>query len=144
MWIINHVYNILLPSLIIILSISVVLFNNPIYSLLALIIVFFQMVILLLSIQVEFLSMIFLIIYIGAISILFLFVIMMFNLKELQTAAKPHNFTISAYIFLFFFGPKFYFIINNVIQKHLLYHQTIANEWDFFEEEVFTDFNINK
>jgi NADH:ubiquinone oxidoreductase subunit 6 (subunit J) len=39
-----------------------------------------------LSIRVEFLSMILLIVYIGAIAILFLFVIMLLNLKDPQTA----------------------------------------------------------
>ncbi len=55
------------------------------------------MVLVLLSIKIEFLAMIFLIIYIGAISILFLFVIMMFNLKDLDQVAKPRNFYYSIY-----------------------------------------------
>lgn len=55
------------------------------------------MVLVLLSIKIEFLAMIFLIIYIGAISILFLFVIMMFNLKDLDHISKPKNFYYSVY-----------------------------------------------
>lgn len=58
--------------------------RTPIYSLLSLIILFMHVVVLLLTIGVEFLGLIFLIIYVGAIAILFLFVIMLFRLKDLQ------------------------------------------------------------
>ena len=85
------------PAALLFLSVSVILFNNPIYSLISLILVFFNMFIVLLSIKVEFLAMIFLIIYIGAISILFLFVIMMFNLKDLHRIKKPETFYYSIY-----------------------------------------------
>jgi len=62
------------------------LFNkNPIYALLSLIMVFFNAIVLLLTLKIEFLALTFLIIYVGAIAILFLFVIMMFNLKKLQS-----------------------------------------------------------
>lgn len=117
-------YNYVLPTLLIILSIAVILFNNPIYSLLSLISVFFTMVIFLISIKVEFLAMIFLIIYIGAISILFLFVIMMFNLKNLNTEPTPTSFYFSSYFYIFFILPKFYFIVCNHIENHI-------NNFDF-------------
>lgn len=81
-------YLYLIPTFVITLSIGVMVSANPIYSLLALMAVFFHMVAILLSAKLEFLAMIFLIIYIGAISILFLFVIMMFNLKVLS---KPET-----------------------------------------------------
>lgn len=58
--------------------------KNPIYSLLSLIAVFLNSIILLLTLKIEFLALSFLIIYVGAIAILFLFVLMMFNLKKLQ------------------------------------------------------------
>lgn len=73
-----------LPITIILLSGLVILNTNPVYSLICLILVFFSAVIFLLSINVNFLAMIYLIIYIGAIAILFLFVIMMFNLRTLK------------------------------------------------------------
>jgi NADH:ubiquinone oxidoreductase subunit 6 (subunit J) len=103
-----------------VLSVSVVLFANPIYSLLALIMVFFSMALLFLSIKIEFLAMIFLIIYIGAISILFLFVIMMFNLKDLQKVEKPLTFYYSAYFFISLLLTKFYFIVTHEITNLVL------------------------
>lgn len=73
-----------LPTVIIFLSGLVVLNTNPIYSLASLILVFFSAAVFLLSLKINFLAMIYLIIYIGAIAILFLFVIMMFNLRNLK------------------------------------------------------------
>jgi NADH:ubiquinone oxidoreductase subunit 6 (subunit J) len=70
--------------------------SNPVYALICLILVFFSTALFLLSIKVNFLAMIYLIIYIGAIAILFLFVIMMFNLREL----KQQSTTVNDYSFL--------------------------------------------
>jgi NADH-ubiquinone oxidoreductase chain 6 len=115
----HNLYNYILPASIIMLSISVILFNNPIYSLLALISVFLGMVLFLISLKVEFLAMIFLIIYIGAISILFLFVIMMFNLKTLEHVAKPKSFYFSTHIYLLLIAPKFYYIVCHNLNKYI-------------------------
>lgn len=73
-------------------SLLVIVSKNPIYALLSLITVFFSIIIILIILNVEFLALIFLIIYIGAIAILFLFVIMMFNLKNLQTQENAEGF----------------------------------------------------
>ena len=69
------------------LATGVILVRSPINALFCLIGVFISSILLLLSIRVEFLSMILLIVYIGAIAILFLFVIMLLNLKDPQTAS---------------------------------------------------------
>jgi len=66
------------------LSSLVFIVYNPIYALISLICLFLTAAFFLIAIGAEFLGMIYLIIYIGAIAILFLFVIMMFNLRELQ------------------------------------------------------------
>jgi len=97
--------------MILILSLLVVLLSNPIYALVSLIIVFFGTALFLLSINVNFLAMIYLIIYIGAIAILFLFVIMMFNLRQLEQQNKMVNdFTSRGISFslYFFILSKFY------------------------------------
>jgi NADH-ubiquinone/plastoquinone oxidoreductase chain 6 len=85
-------YKYLLPASTIIFSVLVIALSNPIYALLCLIVVFINIVLLLLSVKVEFLAMLYLIIYLGAIAILFLFVIMMFNFKELQINTTKENF----------------------------------------------------
>lgn len=78
----HQLHNILL----IILTIStffVFLSQNPIQSILYLVLTFSSAAGLLILIHVEFLGLLFLIIYVGAIAILFLFVIMMINVKNL-------------------------------------------------------------
>jgi len=74
----------------IIASFCILTNKNPIYALLSLIAIFFNAIVLLLTLKIEFLALTFLIIYVGAIAILFLFVIMMFNLKKLQSV-KVHG-----------------------------------------------------
>lgn len=93
-----------LPTAILFLSILVITLSNPIYALICLILVFFSAVLFLLSINVNFLAMIYLIIYIGAIAILFLFVIMMFNLKELnQQVTKINDYSFLSVSFNLYF-----------------------------------------
>jgi NADH:ubiquinone oxidoreductase subunit 6 (subunit J) len=67
--------------LIIIMALLVVSSYNPIHSLFFLILVFIFSSFVFFFCQLEFFALIFLIIYIGAILVLFLFVIMMLNLK---------------------------------------------------------------
>lgn len=55
--------------------------KNPVHSILYLVLVFFNASGLLLLIKVEFLAMIFLVVYVGAIAVLFLFVVMMLNIR---------------------------------------------------------------
>jgi NADH-quinone oxidoreductase subunit J len=55
--------------------------RNPIHSVLSLISVFLLSAILLICLEVEFLAFSFVIVYVGAIAILFLFVVMMLDIK---------------------------------------------------------------
>jgi NADH:ubiquinone oxidoreductase subunit 6 (subunit J) len=70
------------------LGVGVSQFFNPVFCLIALIGVFLFAVIFFIIIGAEFLALVFLIVYVGAIAILFLFVIMLLNVKELATAAR--------------------------------------------------------
>lgn len=70
--------------LILITSLLVILSKNPVQSVLFLVLVFFFSSLLLLLLGAEFLSILLVIIYVGAISILFLFVVMMLNLKVVE------------------------------------------------------------
>jgi NADH-quinone oxidoreductase subunit J len=63
------------------MALLVVSAYNPIHSLFFLILVFLFSSLIFFFLQLEFFALIFLIIYIGAILVLFLFVIMMLNLK---------------------------------------------------------------
>ena len=71
----------ILVSLCFISSFMVVFSKNPIFSVLFLILSFCIISSILLLLEVEYLPLIFLVIYVGAVAVLFLFVIMMLNLK---------------------------------------------------------------
>jgi len=62
-------------------SFFVISSRNPIHSVLSLISVFLLSAILLLCLEVEFIALSFIIVYVGAIAILFLFVVMMLDIK---------------------------------------------------------------
>ena len=63
-------------------SIMVIVSRNTVYSVFFLILVFVSISILFIMIGAEFLGMIMLIVYVGAVSVLFLFVVMMLNITE--------------------------------------------------------------
>lgn len=71
-------------SVAIISAIMVISAKNPIHSILSLILVFCNAAGLFILLEVEFLAMIFLVVYVGAIAILFLFVVMMLNIKLIE------------------------------------------------------------
>jgi NADH-quinone oxidoreductase subunit J len=71
----------MLEILIIISTISVITSKNPVHSILFLILVFLNTAILLISHGIDFLGIFIIIVYVGAITILFLFVLMMLNIK---------------------------------------------------------------
>jgi NADH:ubiquinone oxidoreductase subunit 6 (subunit J) len=62
-------------------AVMVIASKNPIHSVVFLILVFCNATGLLLLLKIEFIAMMFLIIYVGAIAVLFLFVVMMLNIK---------------------------------------------------------------
>jgi NADH-quinone oxidoreductase subunit J len=65
-------------------SIMVIGFKNPVHSVFYLIVTFCISACLLLTLTVDFLSIIFIVVYVGAIAVLFLFVVMMLNIKYVQ------------------------------------------------------------
>lgn len=71
----------LFSTLAIISSIFVIGSRNAIYSVLFLVLVFFNVAALLLLLEAEFLALLFLVVYVGAIAVLFLFVVMMLNIR---------------------------------------------------------------
>ena len=76
-------------SLITVFSAAMVIISrNTVYSVFFLILVFVSVSILFIMIGAEFLGMIMLIVYVGAVAVLFLFVVMMLNIKE-QIMKRP-------------------------------------------------------
>lgn len=71
----------LFASIALISAIMVIGAQNPIHSVIFLILVFCNSTGLLILLKIEFIALMFLIIYVGAIAVLFLFVVMMLNIK---------------------------------------------------------------
>ncbi len=70
------------------LSLLVVTRKNPVHSILCMMVLFLHMAGLYLFLNAEFLAAVQIIVYAGAIMVLFLFVIMLLNLKNEETVAK--------------------------------------------------------
>jgi len=86
-------------------SFFVISSRNPIHSVLSLISVFLLSAILLLCLEVEFLALSFIIVYVGAIAILFLFIVMMLDIKIGDDSFDVLKFGPLSYFvsFIFFF-----------------------------------------
>ena len=94
--------------------------KNPVYSVLFLILVFCNSAGLLLLLNLDFFALIFLIVYVGAIAVLFLFVVLMLNIKLTEVHESIfHYLPIGGFVgFIFFL--EFYFLFNQeIVPLHL-------------------------
>lgn len=88
------------------MGLFIILTNNPVHSILALVLIFFLNSCLSVALGVEFLALLILIVYVGAISVLFLFVIMLLNIRvlELNSSLVKYWWLGVLYSFFFFFN----------------------------------------
>jgi NADH-quinone oxidoreductase subunit J len=113
-------------SLILLLAaLGVVLSKNPVHSIFFLILVFMLGSSLLFFLDLEFLAFIFVIIYVGAIAVLFLFIIMMLNVKLVELKSFFYTYLPVGVFVLTIFFLEFFFFINfsadNTFQVGLYY-----------------------
>lgn len=103
----------LLELIIIITTVAVISAKNPVHSTLFLVLVFLNTAMLLISKGIDFLGIFIIIVYVGAIAILFLFVVMMLNIKLTEWGTEsslkylPIGFFFGV-LFLFIFGVAFF------------------------------------
>lgn len=95
--------------------------ENPVHSILLLILTFFNVSIILFFFKCEFLALLFIIVYVGAIAILFLFVVMMLNVKVFKS--KDFSYFLSSYLFFIFLS----YILNKFL-GFCFYNSTILTE----------------
>ena len=69
-------------AVIVLTAVLVVAFRNPIYSVIALLVMFFHVAGLFVTLHAEFLAAVQIVVYAGAILVLYLFVVMLLNLKQ--------------------------------------------------------------
>ena len=75
-------------SILVLTSLGVILFKNPVYSAISLILSFITSAALWLLLQAEFLAIILILVYVGAVMVLFLFVVMMLNIDDVMRTSK--------------------------------------------------------
>ncbi len=80
----NNEFFIFISIVMLLTAFMVISTNNPIYSIFFLILMFAWLALILLNLGIEFLAMLLLIVYIGAIAVLFLFVVMLLNIRIVE------------------------------------------------------------
>jgi NADH-quinone oxidoreductase subunit J len=116
-----------LCSLLILSGLWVSVSLNPIESVLFLILAFCNTAAILFIFNVEFLGLLFIIIYVGAVAVLFLFIIMMLNIKNQDNSVLNVSYVKSIYdkvkffIFSFFVIALFLFLQNTFQQDTFLF-----------------------
>jgi len=118
-------------SLTIISTIMVISAKNPIHSVLFLILVFCNSAGLLMLLGVEFLGIIFIIVYVGAIAILFLFVVMMLNIKLVELNENTLRYLpIGSLIGLIFLFQMFIVLDKDLAPLSNVYTDITLYNWD--------------
>ena len=75
-------------SILVLTSLGVILFKNPVYSAISLILSFITSAALWLLLQAEFLAIVLILVYVGAVMVLFLFVVMMLNIDDVMRTSR--------------------------------------------------------
>jgi len=123
----------LLVWIIPIFSILVITSKNPVFSVLYLIAVFLGVAVYLVAVGVPYIGLVYLIVYIGAIAILFLFVIIILNLRLSELFDWGLNFTKNLPLGTLF-GLLFFFVFYSILPQTLL---LLKNSYsNFYYENV--------
>ena len=118
----------------ILLGIFIIITKNPIISVLYLILLFSSISCYLILIGVNFIGISYLLVYVGAVSILFLFILMLINIRVSELINDTNNNTPLAIIAIIIFFVPFNLLLpdksglNNVSEGAILY--TTSNNWD--------------
>lgn len=129
----------------IISSIMVIGFKNPVHSVFSLILTFCISSCLLLAINIDFLAIIFIVVYVGAIAVLFLFVVMMLNIKLVQFTESIIRYIPFGIILCIIFVNEIYFInlkfnIINDIQNDWINYFKYSDSIILIGEILYTNF----
>lgn len=115
----------------IIFSIFILISKNPIISVLFLIGLFFCIAIYLISIGLEFIGLSYILVYVGAVSILFLFILMLINIRISELLSDNNNYLPLALLTL---TLLFTILGNNVpyveIEDSKNLNYVTSNKWD--------------
>jgi NADH:ubiquinone oxidoreductase subunit 6 (subunit J) len=110
-------------SLVLVSGIMVIQSRNPVHSVLFLILVFFNAAGLLILLGLDFFAMIFLVVYVGAIAVLFLFVVMMLNIKLAEINEKKLRYLPIGGLLGILFLFEIFLIVDNDLVACLFFNQ---------------------
>jgi|TARA_B110000902_G_C14075847_1_gene501121 NADH-quinone oxidoreductase subunit J len=115
-------------------SIFVILSQNPVHSVLFLIAAFCNASGILFLFNAEFLGLIFIIVYVGAIAVLFLFVVMMLNVKVFSS----NNFLYSPLVFLggFVLMLQIFLVLEKTFSNNNFAETSIAYNFDNYLDNL--------
>ena len=131
----------ILSFFIILCSIFVIISKNPIISVLFLIGLFLNVAFYLIILGINFIGLSYLIVYIGAVSILFLFILMLINIRISELQNNTNNSTILALLIGIFFNyslflllPYHIVILNNKYNNYLnnLFQNIFWNNYNYY------------
>ena len=132
----------LFSSFALISGVMVIQAKNPVHSVLFLILVFFNSAGLLIMLGLDFFAMVFLVVYVGAIAVLFLFVVMMLNIKLSQINEKRLRYLPIGGLLGILFLLEIFVIVDNDLIPQLSYKNenlslSIAfTPWPFMKESL--------
>ena len=127
----------LFSSFALISGIMVIQAKNPVHSVLFLILVFFNSAGQLIMLSLDFFAMIFLVVYVGAIAVLFLFVVMMLNIKVAEINEKKLRYLPIGGLLAFLFLLEIFVIVDNdLIPIFQLNSLTPFTQWAFMKESL--------
>lgn len=127
----------------IICGFSLIFVKNPVHSVLFLILVFVNISGLLILLQTDFLALLFLLVYIGAIAVLFLFIVMMLNIKLTETNQYFLNFEFYCiYVTSFVLFSLICYFTFSTIHTFSLYRNSEYLD-QFVSLNQISDFKIN-
>ena len=134
---INYIH-IFFLIILLISSFFLIILKNPVYSVLLLILSFFCSASIVILFGVDFMGILFLIVYVGAIAVLFLFVVMMLDLK-LDPVKTKNFFFFLIFVTSFFFFVCFYELdFGSLFQKKFIVDNSFFNILDsFFNIDIF-------
>jgi len=110
-------------------AIFVIYSKNTVYSVFFLILVFINMTGLLLVAEVEFLAIMLIIIYVGAITVLFLFVVMMLDIKKMDIKNNNYGYLPIIFLICFIFFLEIFTIFSKSFTSYQYFiHKNLAME----------------
>jgi NADH-quinone oxidoreductase subunit J len=119
----------------------VIMVQNSVYSILFLVLSFVSSASLLCLLEYEFMTLIFILIYVGAIAVLFLFVVMMLDIKTANLAKDSIKYLPFASFVAFIFVTEILLVISNNFKSNPYLGSFLSNNYinwldktDFFTE----------